>query len=92
MTDVERPSSSEIQELGFSVKAGERLIQKTVDPETLSLLIEMPLFAKLINQLKLFREGTYAANYGSLNGILKQACCILDEFTINDPDDRRAAK
>ncbi len=92
LTDVERPSSSEIQALGFSVKAGERLIQKTVDPETLSLLIEMPLFAKLINQLKLLREGTYAANYGSINGILKQACCILDEFTINDPDDRRAAK
>ena len=92
LTDVERPSSSEIQQLGFSVKAGERLIQKTFDPETLSLLIEMPLFAKLINQLKMLREGTYAANYGSLNGILKQACCILDEFTLNDPDDRRAGK
>ena len=39
LTDVERPSSSEIQQLGFSVRAGERLIQKTVDPETLSLLL-----------------------------------------------------
>ncbi len=92
LTDVEKPASFEIQKLGFSVKAAERLLQKKVNPEILSLLIEMPLFAKLIHQLEILREGTFNANYGAFNGILKTANEILCDFTMNDVEDRRAAR
>ena len=92
LTDVERPASFEIQKLGFSVKAAERLLQKKVNPEILSLLIEMPLFAKLIHQLEMLREGTFNANYGAFNGVLKTANDIFCDFTMNDVEDRWAAK
>ena len=92
LTDVERPASFEIQKLGFSVKAAERLLQKKVNPEILSLLIEMPLFAKLVHQLEMLREGTFNANYGAFNGVLKVANDIFCDFTMNDVEDRRAAK
>ena len=51
LTDIPFTTNFDIEKLGLSVKAAEKLLQRKVDPTVVSQLIELPAFNRLIFQL-----------------------------------------
>ena len=57
LTDIPFTTNFDIEKLGLSVKAAEKLLQRKVDPTVVSQLIELPAFNRLISSLLLCKEG-----------------------------------
>ena len=92
LTDIPYTTNYDIEKLGLSAKAGENLLKQKVNPEIVSILLEMPAFAELTYKLAQMRDGTKAAGVASMIAIFTKAGELVSEHARNHPEDRRAAK
>lgn len=73
LTDVPFTTNFDIEKLGLSVKAAEKLLQRKVDPTVVSQLIELPAFNRLIFQLAAVQRGVLDAGYQYMNEMFSAA-------------------
>lgn len=92
LTNIPYTTNYDLEKLGLSAKAGEILIQRKVDPQIVSQLIENPSFALLVTQLTRLRNNTFAASFSYMTEILHSANALLTEYAREYPNDRVAAK
>ena len=82
----------DIEKLGLTVKAAERLLKRKVNPETVSRLIETQGFNVLIQEFDKALRGTYDAGYMYMTEMLGSARSLLTDHARENPEDRQAAK
>ena len=92
LTDIPFTTNFDIEKLGLSVKAAEKLLRRKVNPETVSHLIETQGFNLLIQQLDAARRGTYDAGYIYMTEMLKNMGGLLSDYAAENPEDRHAVK
>lgn len=92
LTDIPFTTNYDIEKLGLSVKAAEKLLRRKVNPETVSHLIETQGFNQLILQLDAALRGTYDAGYMFMTEMLNNARSLLTDYIQKNPEDRQAAK
>lgn len=92
LTDIPFTTNYDIEKLGLSVKAAEKLLRKKVNPETVSQLIETKGFNLLIQQLDAARQGTYETGYMYMSEMISGARTLFADAAQENPDDRRAMK
>ena len=92
LTDIPFTTNFDIEKLGLSVKAAEKLLRRKVNPETVSHLIETQGFNLLIQQLDAAQRGTYDAGYIYMTEMLKNMGGLLSDYAAENPEDRHAVK
>ena len=92
LTDIPFTTNYDIEKLGLSVKAAEKLLRRKVNPETVSQLIETKGFNLLIQQLDAARQGTYDTGYLYMSEMINGARTLFADAAQENPDDRRAMK
>ncbi len=92
LTDIPFTTNYDIEKLGLSVKAADKLLRRKVNPETVSQLIETKGFNLLIQQLDAARQGTYETGYMYMSEIISGARTLFADAAQENPDDRRAMK
>ena len=92
LTDIPFTTNFDIEKLGLSVKAAEKLLRRKVNPETVSHLIETHGFNLLIQQLDAAQRGTYDAGYIYMTEMLKNMGGLLSDYAAENPEDRHAVK
>ena len=92
LTDIPFTTNFDIEKLGLSVKAAEKLVRRKVNPETVSHLIETQGFNLLIQQLDAAQRGTYDAGYIYMTEMLKNMGGLLSDYAAENPEDRHAVK
>ena len=92
LTNIPYTTNFDIERLGLSVKAAEKLLRRKVNPDTVSHLIETQGFNQLIQQLDAARQGTYDAGYIYMTEMLRGAHGLLADYTQEHPEDKLAAK
>ena len=92
LTDIPFTTNFDIEKLGLSVKAAEKLLRRKVNPETVSHLIETQGFNLLIQQLDAAQRGTYDAGYIYMTEMLKNMGGLLSDYAAENPEDRHAEK
>ena len=92
LTDIPYTTNYDIEKLGLSAKAGENLLKQKVNPEIVSMLLEMPAFAELTYKLAQMRDGTKAAGVASMIAVFSQADELVYEFAQYYSVDRQAAR
>ena len=92
LTDIPFTTNFDIEKLGLSVKAAEKLLRRKVNPETVSHLIETQGFNLLIQQLDAAQRGTYDAGYIYMTEMLKSMGGLLSDYAAENPEDRHAVK
>ena len=92
LTDIPFTTNFDIEKLGLSVKAAEKLLRRKVNPETVSHLIETQGFNLLIQQLDAAQRGTYDAGYIYMTEMLKNMGSLLSDYAAENPEDRHAVK
>ena len=73
LTDIPFTTNFDIEKLGLSVKAAEKLLQRKVDPTVVSQLIELPAFNRLVFQLAAVQRGVLDAGYQYMNDMFSAA-------------------
>ncbi len=89
LTDIPFTTNYDIEKLGLSAKAAKKLLTRQLNPEVVSMLLEMPAFDLLTEKLREMRDGTIAAGVASMKAIFKKAEDILTEYARENPGDRR---
>ena len=92
LTDIPFTTNFDIEKLGLSVKAAEKLLQRKVDPTVVSQLIELPAFNRLIFQLAAVQRGVLDAGYQYMNEMFSAAKTLYVDHVQDHPEDRQAAK
>ena len=92
LTDIPFTTNFDIEKLGLSVKAAEKLLRRKVNPETVSHLIETQGFNLLIQQLDAAQRGTYDAGCIYMTEMLKNMGGLLSDYAAENPEDRHAVK
>ena len=92
LTDIPYTTNYDIEKLGLSAKAAEKLLRRKVNPVTVSHLIETQGFNLLIHELDMALRGTYDAGYIYMNEMFQGARDLFSEYTQQSPEDRRALK
>ena len=92
LTDIPYITNYDIEKLGLSVKAADKLLKRKVDPSLVSQLIEMPAFNVLICQLGAVQRGTYDVGYVYMKEMLQSAGGMLLDYARENPEDRRSVK
>lgn len=92
LTDIPFATNYDIEKLGLSVKAAEKLLRRKVNPETVSQLIESQGFNQLIQQLDAARQGTYDAGYLYMSEMINGARSLFADYAQENPENRRALK
>ena len=92
LTDIPFTTNYDIEKLGLTVKAAEKLLKRKVNPETVSHLIETQGFNVLIQEFDKALRGTYDAGYIYMTEMLGSARNLLTEYVRDNPEDRQAAK
>ena len=92
LTDISFTTNFDIEKLGLSVKAAEKLLQRKVDPTVVSQLIELPAFNRLIFQLAAVQRGVLDAGYQYMNEMFSAAKTLYVDHVQDHPEDRQAAK
>ena len=92
LTDIPFTTNYDIEKLGLTVKAAEKLLRRKVNPETVSHLIETQGFNQLILQLDAALRGTYDAGYMFMTEMFKNARNLFSDYAQENPEDRHAAK
>ena len=82
----------DIEKLGLTVGAAEKLLKRKVDPLIVSQLIVSPPFALLVTQLARLRDDTYAAGFAYMTEMLRGMNDLFTEHVQSNPDNRQAAK
>ena len=92
LTDIPFTTNYDIEKLGLTAKAAEKLLKRKVNPETVSHLIETQGFNLLIQEFDKALRGTYDAGYMYMTEMLGSARSLLTEHVRENPEDRQAAK
>ena len=92
LTDIPFTTNYDIEKLGLTAKAAEKLLKRKVNPETVSHLIETQAFNLLIQEFDKALRGTYDAGYMYMTEMLGSARSLLTEHVRENPEDRQAAK
>ena len=92
LTDIPFTTNYDIEKLGLTVKAAEKLLRRKVNPETVSHLIETQGFNQLILQLDVALRGTYDAGYMFMTEMFQNARNLFSDYAQENPEDRHAAK
>ncbi len=92
LTDIPFTTNYDIEKLGLTVKAAEKLLRRKVNPETVSHLIETQGFNQLILQLDVALRGTYDAGYMFMTEMFQNARNLFSDYAQENQEDRQAAK
>lgn len=90
-TDVPYRTNYDMEELGLTAKAAERLYTGEVDPAIVSQLIEHPEFAILVKQIAQFEDATIAASIAGVNTMINDMGVLLQNVGKNNSKMRQAA-
>ena len=92
LSDIPFTTNYDIEKLGLTVGAAEKLLKRKVDPLIVSQLIVSPPFALLVTQLARLRDDTYAAGFAYMTEMLRGMNDLFTEHVQSNPEDRQAAK
>ena len=92
LTNIPYRTNYDMEELGLSAKAAERLYTGEVDPVTVSQLIEHPEFALLVKQIAQFKDETIAAGIAGMNTMIDNFGKLLQNIGAKNPRWEQAAK
>lgn len=90
LTDIPFTTNYDIEKLGLTVSAAKNLLERKVNPNIISTLLEMQEFIVLTQKLDQIRTGTMAAGIASMKAVLKQTQDLLLEATQNSRENRLA--
>lgn len=76
---------------GLSAGAAEKLCSGELNAETVSQLLEHPLFAKLVNQITQFKDATIAASLAGMNAMLSKLGQLMHQVGKKSPALQKAA-
>lgn len=80
LTNIPYRTNYDMEELGLSAKAAEKLYTGEVDPVTVSQLIEHPEFALLVKQIAQFKDETIAASIAGVNTMIDSLGKLLQNI------------
>lgn len=92
LSDIPYTTNYDIERLGLSAKAAEKLLKRKVDPQIVSRLIESPPFSVLTEQLGKLRSDEFATAQGYLTELLGGAKALFSSHVRKKPGDRDAAQ
>ncbi len=92
LTDIPFTTNFDIEKLGLTAGAAKNLLERKVNTEVISILLEMQEFILLTQKLDQIRKGTMAAGIASMKAIFKQAQDLLLEATQDSREERRAIR
>ena len=92
LTNIPYRTNYDMEELGLSAKAAEKLYTGEVDPVTVSQLIEHPEFALLVRQIAQFKDETIAAGIAGMNTMIDNFGKLLQNIGAKNPRWEQAAK
>ena len=72
LTDIPFTTNYDIEKLGLTVSAAKNLLERKVNPNIISTLLEMQEFIVLTQKLDQIRTGTMAAGIASMKAVFKQ--------------------
>ena len=90
LTNIPYRTNYDIEKLGLTAEAAKSLMNRTVNPDIINILLTMPEFALLTHKLEDIQKGIMAAGVASMKAIPHQAQSMMLEFTKTDPEKRRA--
>ena len=91
LTDIPYRTNYDIEALGLSAGAAEKLCSGELNAETVSQLLEHPLFAKLVNQITQFKDATIAASLAGMNAMLSKLGQLMHQVGKKSPALQKAA-
>lgn len=92
LTDIPFTTNFDIEKLGLTVDAAKNLLERKVNPNVISTLLEMQEFILLTQKLDQIRKGTMAAGIASMRAVFKQAQDLLLEATQDSREERLAIR
>ena len=92
LTDIPFTTNYDIEKLGLTVSAAKNLLERKVNPNIISTLLEMQEFIVLTQKLDQIRTGTMAAGIASMKAVFKQAQDLLLEATQDSRENRLAIR
>ena len=88
LTDIPFTTNYDIEKLGLTVSAAKNLLERKVNPNIISTLLEMQEFIVLTQKLDQIRTGTMAAGIASMKAVFKQTQDLLLEATQDSRENR----
>ena len=92
LTDIPFTTNYDIEKLGLTVSAAKNLLERKVNPNIISTLLEMQEFIVLTQKLDQIRTGTMAAGIASMKAVFKQTQDLLLEATQDSRENRLAIR
>ena len=92
LTDIPFTTNYDIEKLGLTVSAAKNLLERKVNPNIISTLLEMQEFIVLTQKLDQIRTGTMAAGIASMKAVFKQTQDLLLEATQDFRENRLAIR
>lgn len=90
-TNIPYQTNYDIERLGLTAKAAERLYTGEVDPVVVSQLLEHKDFAILVKQIAQFKDVTIAAGIAGMNTMISQLSNLVQHVGNKNPQMQRAA-